>query len=266
MPEFMKLAFAAGLVVGVVAPAVGFFLVERRMSLIGDGIGHTAFAGVALAQLLGLDPVLTALVVSVAGALVMELLHSRGGAVGDQALAFLLYTSMAAAVVLASAARAVNAGLFAYLFGSILTVEPGTVLKMSAAGALVLAVIAALYRRLLAVALDEEAARACGLPVLGLNLLVAVLAALTVALSMRTVGLLLVAALMVLPVLAAGRLARSVRSTLLIAMALGALSAVGGLSLSWVSDLAPGGTIVLVAAGLYLLSLGAGLVRRRVTV
>src|SRR6187397_1495578 len=120
--EFMRLAFAAGAVVGVLAPAVGFFLVQRRMSLIGDGIGHVAFAGVAFGYLIGVAPVATALVASVAGAIAVEWLRANKRTAGDQALALIFYTGIAAGVVIISAAGALNANLFAYLFGSILTV------------------------------------------------------------------------------------------------------------------------------------------------
>ena len=119
--EFMRLAFGAGIVVGLLAPAVGFFLVQRRLSLIGDGIGHVAFAGVAVGYLLDLPLVLTALVVSVAGALSIEGLRARRKTAGDQALALVFYTGIAAGVVLISMAGALNVNLFGFLFGSILT-------------------------------------------------------------------------------------------------------------------------------------------------
>ena len=125
--EFMRLALAAGAVVGLLAPAVGFFLVQRRQSLIGDGIGHVAFAGVAAGILLDVSPVLTALVAAVVGGVAIELLRSRGGTAGDQALALVFYTGIALGVVLVSAAGALDVGLFQYLFGSILTVTRGDV-------------------------------------------------------------------------------------------------------------------------------------------
>jgi zinc transport system permease protein len=247
--DFMRLAFAAGAIVGVLAPAVGFFLVQRGMSLIGDGIGHVAFAGVALGYLLGISPVATALVASVFGAVSIEWLRSRRQAAGDQALALLFYSGIAAGVVLISAAGALNASLFAFLFGSILTVTRGDLLLVAAVAAAGLATIAALYRGLVAVTLDEEGARVSGVPVSALNVTLAALAAVTVAVSMRIVGVLLVAALMVLPVIAAGRVAWSVRSTILVAMGIGLGSAVIGLTVSYYANLAPGGAIVLTAAG-----------------
>jgi zinc transport system permease protein len=252
--DFMRLALAAGAIVGVLAPAVGFFLVQRRMSLIGDGIGHVAFAGVALGYLLGVSPVGTALVASVLGAVAVEWLRAQRQAAGDQALALLFYTGIAAGVVLISAAGALDANLFSFLFGSILTVTTRDLVLVGTLGAVGLGTVAYLYRGLVAVALDEESARVSGVPVGALNVTLAALAGVTVAVSMRIVGLLLVAALMVLPVIAAGRIAWSVRSTMLIAMGVGLGSAVAGLTIAYYANLAPGGTIVLVAAGAFVVA------------
>ena len=252
--DFMRLAFATGAIVGVLAPAVGFFLVQRRMSLIGDGIGHVAFAGVAAGYLLGISPVATALVASVGGAVGIEALRSRRRAAGDQALALLFYTGIAAGVVMVSAAGALNANLFAFLFGSILTVMPGDVALIGLLGVIGLALVALLFRALVAVALDEEAARVGGIPVASLNVLLAGLAGVTIALSMRIVGILLIAALMVLPVIAAERVAWSVRSTMLLSIAIGVVSVFAGLTLAYYADLAPGGAIVLVAAGAFAIA------------
>jgi len=249
--EFMRLALGAGAVVGVLAPAVGFFLVQRRQSLTGDGIGHVAFAGVAAGILLDVAPVLTALVFAVVGGIAIELLRSRGGAAGDQALALVFYTGIALGVVLVSTAGALNVGLFQYLFGSILTVTRSDLALIAALGAVGLAVVAVLYRALAGVVIDEEGARVAGVPIGALNIVVATLAAVTVALSMRVVGILLVAALMVLPVSAAGRIAWSMRSTLVLSMAIGLASALVGLTISYYADLPPGGAIVLVAAGAF---------------
>ena len=252
--DFMRYAFAAGAFVGLLAPAVGFFLVQRRMSLIGDGIGHVAFAGVAAGYLLGISPVATALVASVLGAVAVEWLRARHRTAGDQALALLFYTGIAAGVVLISAAGALNANLFAFLFGSILTVTKGDLLLVAGLGAAGLGLIAVLYRPLLAAALDEEAAQVAGVPVGILNVALAALAAVTIAVSMRIVGILLIAALMVLPVIAASRVAWSVRSAIVLAMMIGVGSVFAGLTTAYYADLAPGGVIVLVAAGSFVLA------------
>jgi len=252
--DFMRLAFAAGAIVGVLAPAVGFFLVQRNMSLVGDGVGHTAFAGVAAGYLLGVSPVLTALVAAVAGAVGIEWLRSRRQAVGDQALALLFYTGLAAGVVLASSAGALNVNLFAFLFGSILTVTREDLLVVAVLGVSGLATVTLLYRALVGVVIDEEGARVAGVPVVPLNVLVAGLAGLTIGLSMQIVGILLIAALMVLPVIASGRVAWSMRSSILLAMGIGLASVFAGLTIAYYGDLPPGGAIVLVAAGAFVVT------------
>ncbi len=248
----MRLAFASGAVVGLLAPAVGFFLVQRRMSLIGDGIGHVAFVGVAAGYLLGVSRVGMALVASVGGAIAIEWLRTRRQTAGDQALALVFYTGLAAGVVLISAAGGLNVNVFAFLFGSILTVTFTDFWVVLSLGVVGLAIIGLLYRALAGVVLDEEGARVAGVPVAFLNVVVSVLAGVTIAVSMRIVGILLIAALMVLPVIAADRVARSLRSTILLAMGLGLVSVLIGLTIAYYGDLAPGGAIVLVAAASFI--------------
>jgi zinc transport system permease protein len=262
--EFMRLALGVGIVVGLLAPAVGFFLVERRQSLIGDGIGHVAFSGVAAGYLLDVSPVATALVFAVVGAVAIELLRSRGGTAGDQALAVVFYVGIALGVVLVSSAGALNVNLFQYLFGSILTVTFADLWTVLGFGIAALVVILGCYRGLAASVIDEEGSRVAGVRVGLVNVLIAVLAAVTVALSMRIVGILLVAALMVLPVIAANRVAWSMRSTLGVAMAIGLVSVIAGLTISYYGDLPPGGTIVLVAAGAFVVASLAGAAKTRV--
>jgi zinc transport system permease protein len=243
---------------------VGFFLVQRNMSLVGDGVGHTAFAGVAAGYLLGVSPTLAALVAAVGGAVGIEWLRTRHRAVGDQALALLFYTGLAAGVVLASSAGALNVNLFSFLFGSILTVTREDLLVVSVLGIGGLVTVGLLYRALAGVVVDEEGARVAGVPVAALNVLVAGLAGLTIGLSLQVVGILLIAALMVLPVIAAGRIAWSMRSSILLAMAIGLVSVFAGLTIAYYGDLPPGGAIVLVAAGAFVVTSLVEAARRHV--
>jgi zinc transport system permease protein len=263
--EYMRLALVAGAIVGVLAPAVGFFLVQRNLSLIGDGIGHIAFAGVAAGYLIGISPVATALVASVAGAVGIEQLRGRRKTAGDQALALFFYSGIAGGVVMISAAKALNANLFAFLFGSILTVTRGDVLLVAVLGLVGLGAIVVLYEGLVAVAVDEEAARVSGIPVTQINVCLAALAGVTVAISMRVVGILLIAALMALPVMTASRVARSLRSALLLSMGIGVGVAVVGVIAAYYLNLAAGGAIVLIAAALFcgVLLTEAAAARRR---
>jgi len=249
--DYMQLALAAGVVVGACAPLIGTFLVQRRLSLLGDGIGHLAFAGVAAGLLLGIWPVWAALVVAVAGALGLERLRSRGQASGDLALALFFYSGIAAGVVLVGLSDSFDAGLLTYLFGGILTVTRQDVLVVAGLGVVIVAAVVLCGRALFAVVLDEESARVGGLPVDGLNSMLAALTAVTVVAAMRVVGILLVAALMVLPVATAQVLARSFRATLWLSAVVGVASVVLGLAAARIWGLAPGGTIVLVAAGAF---------------
>ena len=249
--EYMQLALVAGLVIGVCAPLIGVFLVQQRLSLMGDGIGHLAFAGVAAGLLLEVWPLWTALLVAVVGALAIEWLRSQGRTTSDLALALWFYGGIAAGIVLAS--RAGNGGLaiVPYLFGSILTIDHADVRVILVLGVGILATLALFGRALFAIVVDEESARVNGIPVGLGNAVLAVLTAVTVVAAMRVVGVLLVAALMVLPVASGRILARSFRATMTISAAIGAVSVVLGLAAARRWALAPGGTIVLVAAGLF---------------
>jgi zinc transport system permease protein len=259
--EYMQLALAAGLVVGVSAPLIGAFLVQKRMSLIGDGLGHVAFAGVAGGLLMDVWPVWTALLFTVVAALAIERLRARGTASGDLALALFFYGGLAAGVVLAGRAGALDAGLFTYLFGQPLTATRAEIATVAVLGVVIVATIAVVGRALFATVIDEDWARVAGLPVSALNAVLAILTAITVVAAMKVVGVLLVAALLVLPVASGQILARSFRGVLGWSMLVGAGSVVAGLVAARLWSLAPGGTIVLVAAGVF--AVAAGTVRFR---
>jgi zinc transport system permease protein len=248
--EFMQRALVAGLVVGAFAPLIGTFLVQRRMSLIGDGIGHLAFAGVALGTLTGIYPLWTALGVSAAGALGLERLRARRKASGDLALALFFYSGIALGIVLLS--RAQNpTNVLQYLFGQILTVTIGEMVTIVVLGVVVGLIILTVRRAMFAAVADEEWAKVAGLPVDRLNDLLALITAVTVVAAMRVVGILLVAGLMVLPVASAQLLARSFRGTMLWATSIGVGSVILGLVASRLWNLATGGAIVLVAAAAF---------------
>lgn len=261
--EFMVLALAGVTLTGVMAPAIGTYLVQRRLSLIGDGIGHVALTGVGVGLLLDRSPVLTAVVVAALGAVAVELVRERGRTSGDVALAILFYGGISGGVVLVSlAAGKGNRSLLSYLFGSPLTTSRSDLRDIAVLAVAVLAMALLLRPWLFAVCHDEEYARVSGLPVRALNLALAVLTAVTVTAAMRTVGLLLVSALMVVPVATAQRISRGFATTMAYAMALGVAASASGLWLAWRINSAPGATIVLVAiGGFVVVTLGAGLRR-----
>jgi zinc transport system permease protein len=260
----MLRALAGALIIGIAAPALGIYLVQRRLSLIGDGIGHVALTGVGVGLLLQQSPVITAVIVAAAGAIGVELVRERGRTSGDLALALLFYGGIAGGVVLVGLSEdATSANLVQYLFGSLTTTSAGDLLVIAILGVAVLLAMLLLRPALFAVCNDEEYARVSGLPVRTLNLLLAVTTAVTVTIAMRTVGLLLISALMVVPVAAAQQITRGFRATMAAAMAIGVVAAAAGVLVSAEVDTAPGATIVLVALLVFVALAAGGAMWRR---
>ena len=249
---FMQLALGAAVLVGLTAPTVGIYLVQRRLSLIGDGLGHVALLGVAVGLATRSAPVWTALLATVTGAVAVELLRSRRSASTDVALAIMFYGGIAGGVVVVTRAPAgTPANLDSYLFGALTTTTPTDLVVFAGMAVGVLAVTVGLGRWLFTVALDEEYAAASGLPVLRLNLLLAVVTAGTVTLSMRVLGLLLISGLMVLPAGCAQLVARSFRSGLLVAVGVGVTVSVTGTVASFYAGTPSGATIVLMTIAVF---------------
>ncbi|MFF1358185.1 metal ABC transporter permease [Streptomyces sp. NPDC058297] len=263
---FMQRALIAAVLVGITAPAIGIYLVQRRQALMGDGIGHVAMTGVGLGFLLSTSPVWMAMAVSVVGVVIMELIRWYGKTRGDIALAMLFYGGMAGGVMLINLAPGGStANLQSYLFGSLSTVSQSDLVSICILAGFVALVTIGLRRQLFAVSQDEEFARVTGLPVRFLNLLVAVTAAATVTVAMRVVGLLLVSALMVVPVAAAQQLTRSFTATFAIAVAIGVTTTLGGTITNYYVEIPPGATIVLLAIAAFIVFslVAAPLARRR---
>ncbi|MDP8986925.1 MAG: metal ABC transporter permease [Actinomycetota bacterium] len=260
---FMQRALVACVVIAAVAPVVGSFIVQRGQSLVGDGMGHVAFAGVGLAFLIGVDPVVGALgLTALAGVLLVRM--GRAGLAGDLSIALIFYGGIAVGYLFSSRANAGQTRLVGLLFGSPLNLTWGQVWIIVVLTALVVVVTVALYPRLVALAFDEQAARVAGVPTDRIVMALTLMVALVVVGGMSSIGLLLISAMMVVPVAAAAQLASSYRTTLVLGSAIGAASALIGLLASYYRDYAPASAIVLVAIGCYL-SAGAwrALDRRR---
>jgi zinc transport system permease protein len=266
---FMVRALLAAAVTGLAAPAVGTFLVQRRLALMGDGIGHICVTGVALGLITGTSPTLAAIAIAVLGALLIELIRISGRTSGDVALALLFYGGIAGGLVLLSIAGGGAAALQGYLFGSITTVSSTDVLVTAVLGLVVVVLCVALLHQFFSVASGEAFARPPGLRVDAYTVLISVLAAVSVSVAMRTVGLLLVSALMVIPVATAQQFSRGFRMTLFVAMGLGLAASVVGLVFTTFVDSPPGATIVLVALAGFVATWPVGYVvhrRRRMRV
>lgn len=259
---FMQRSLAAAVIVGLTAPVMGTYLVQRRLSLLGDGIGHVALTGVAVGWLVGSAMGLVqndalavpgAVVAAIIGAIAIELVRERGRTSGDVALALLFYSGIAGGVLIIGFAGGTNANLMSYLFGSISTVTMTDLYLTIGLGVIILAVGVGLSAVLFAVSHDEDFARASGLPVRALNIAIAVIAALTVTVSMRVVGLLLVSALMIIPVAVAQLVTTSFRRTMGVAVGVGVTVCVVGLSITYWQPQSPGATIVILTVLIYAL-------------
>ena len=261
--DFMVRALLGAVFTGLAAPAVGTYLVQRRLALMGDGIGHIAVTGVALGLLTGASPTITAVIVAIAGAVLLEVIREKGRTSGDVALALLFYGGIAGGVLITGLAGQGALTLNSYLFGSITTISSGDVWATVGLAVVVIVLAVGLSPQLFAVAQDHEFAKVAGLNVRFYNVLVSVMAAVTVTVAMRTVGLLLVSALMVVPVATSQQLTRGFRTTLLLSMVLGTVASLGGVTISAYLPVAPGATIVLLALAGFLAAWPVGMLMRR---
>ncbi|EXF23917.1 ABC transporter [Nesterenkonia sp. AN1] len=260
--EFMQRALIACTVIAATAPLVGSFIVQRGHSLIGDGMGHMAFAGVGLALLTGMHPLIGALGLTVIAAVTLVPMSKRSGG-GDLSLALLFYGGISAGYLFVSRSGGGQTAVVGLLFGSPLNLQWWEVATITALAGIVLLITAVVYRQLLAMAFDEPSARVAGIPTQALTLLLTLMVALIVVAGMTTIGLLLISAMMVVPVAAATQIAGSYRATLAIASGIGALSAVLGLTTSYYGDFAPGAAIVVIAILCYLVTAVSALLKTR---
>ena len=253
--DFMIRAFIGGALVGAMAPALGIFLVLRRLALIADSLSHVALAGVAIGLLTQTFPPIVSLAATSIAAVAIETVRLRRLMPGDVALAVVLYTALAVAVVIISLADGFNVGLFGYLFGSILTVNAVDLWLLAGLAVVVLVYVMGFYSELSQSSFDSDLAHANGVHVFSINLVLAMLTGATIALSMRVVGVLLVGALIVVPVMVSLRLATGLKVAIGVAIGVGIGSALLGLTVSFYADIAAGGTVVLTAVGVLMITM-----------
>ncbi len=253
---FMQRALMAGAIIGILCPLIGIFLVLRRMSMIGNSLAHVALSGVAAGFVTGIYPLVMALVSSVIAALGIEQLRKRYAEYAELAMAIILSAGIGIAVILISYAKSINVDLLGYLFGSILTVGPNDMWLITGLGSLIIVFVKLFYKELFYIAFDEEGAKIAGIPVKSINLFFIVLIAMTITLSMRIVGVLLVSSLMVVPVAASLQIAKSFKQATFLSVIFAEISVVLGIIISYYLELASGGTIVLLSVVFLLLVLG----------
>ena len=260
---FMQTALVTGIAVAAICSFMGAYLVLRRYALFGDGISHVAFGGISVGLFLGLYPLWTAFIVSILGGLGMQKLRQSTKISGDAAVAVTLVSGLAVGIVLISAADGFSTDLFSFLFGSILLVSDNDAILILTVSAGVIISLVWLRKPFLHLTFSEEQARISGLNVTLLNYAFVILAAVTVVTSMRLVGILMISALIVIPNIAAMMFGKGFRNTVLISIAMAVSCTVTGIFLSYYLDLAPSGTIVILAVGTLLAVMGGKYLQKK---
>ena len=250
--DFMQRALLAGIITAIICPVIGSFVVVRRQSLIGDGLGHIAFAGVTGGYMLGIYPVAGAFVLTMIGAVGIELVRRRHPQFADMGLAIFFYTGISMAIIFSTITRMPSAGLLSFLFGSIITVSVMDITIIASCGLVVLAIVYLFFDKLMLIALDEDIANVAGINTSMINMLFSILTAIVVVVGMTVVGVLLVSALMIVPVATAHLLRVGFKATMVWAVTFSVLAVLIGLTSSFYLDIAPGGTIVMTAVLLYI--------------
>lgn len=263
---FMQRALIAAVAVAITSSVIGLFLVLRRNSLFGDALSHVAFGGIAVGLVANIYPLWTGIAFSVLGAIGITKLRQSAKIPADATVAILLSSGLALGILLVSAAGGFTLDLFSFLFGSILLVSVEDTLAILAMAGAILAIIILLYRQLMYVTFDEEQAKVSGLQISKLNYLFVVLASVSVIVSMRLVGILLVSALIVIPNITALLFGRGFKKTALISVGISIFSVVAGIAVSYAANLAPAGTIVIVSTAAFLVTLAAKHFSRKQTV
>lgn len=253
--SFMQRAFGAGILIGLICPILGVFLVLRRLSLIGDALAHISLAGVATGVLAGINPTLTSLTFATAGTFGIEFFRKKYEKYAELAIAIIMSTGLGLGVILISFSNSDTSSILGYLFGSIVAVSNTDLTIILFVSILVMLFISLFYRQLFYVTFDEDTAKLAGIPVQVLNIGLTVLTALTISVSIKIVGVLLVSSMMTLPVATALRLANSFKQVIIFSLIQGQISIIMGLIFSYKFNLAPGGSIILTSLSLLLLAI-----------
>lgn len=260
--DFLRYTFLTGLLIGIVAPLLGAFLVVRRLSLLADALSHVTLAGIAFGLFmekqfvtLTLNPIYSGMGFSVIGAILIEKLRSVYKAYQELGIPIILSGGVGLSVVFISLANGFNTDLFNYLFGSVSAVSKNDFLMILAISIFIMVIITLFYKELLTLSFDEEHATVSGIHASRIHFLFIVLTALVIAVSIRIVGVLLVSALMTLPVAAAMRIASSFKQLIVISIIFAEIAVIGGLISGYYLSIPPGGTIVIVSIIILLISM-----------
>lgn len=252
--DFMRNAFMAGVVVSILCPIIGLFIVLRRNSMIGDTLSHSSFAGVAIGLVFGMNPIISAFLFTTICAVIIEFLRGYYKKYAELVMSIVLTLSLGIAIILISTGKA-NANVNSYLFGSILTVSKSDLLIIATAGIICLLILKVIYNKLIYITFDEEGAKTAGINVKFINYLFTILVGATISLSIRIMGILVISSIIVVPVATAIQLKKNFNKTLILSVLLGLIDILLGLFLSYHFDSAPGGTIALTSVIVLVITL-----------
>lgn len=260
--DFLRYTFLTGLLIGIIAPLLGTFIVVRRLSLIADALSHVTLAGIAFGLMLEklmmvtFSPLYSGMAFSVIGSVFIEKLRSVYKSYQELAIPIILSAGVGLSVIFISVANGFNTDLFGYLFGSVSAVSLNDFYLILIIFVIVVTIIILFYKELFTLSFDEEHATISGIHTKRIHLLFIILTALVIAASIRIVGVLLVSALMTLPVAAAMRIAKGFKQMMLLSILFGEISVIIGIITGYYLSIPPGGTIVMVAVAILLLAIG----------
>ncbi|MBC6315335.1 iron chelate uptake ABC transporter family permease subunit [Listeria grandensis] len=272
--DFIRNTFIVGIVIGIVAPLLGSFIVVRRLSLMADALSHVSLAGIAVSlylskmylPLVALNPLYLGFGFAVGGSLLMEKLRNVYKQFQELAIPIIMSAGMGFSVIFISLANGFNTDLFSYLFGSVSAVSRSDMWTILATACIVLFTVFFLYKELFLLSFDEEYAKASGIPAKIVDVIFMLLVALVIASSMRIVGILLVSSLMTLPVAAAIRIAKGFKQTIGYSILFGEISVIGGLISAFYLDLAPGGSIVIISVIILVTTISVQKMKQKIAI
>ncbi len=254
--EFMRRALVIGMVISLICPTIGLFLVLRRFSMLGDTLSHVSLAGVAIGMVTGVYPIYTAIGTSIIVSLGIDKLRKHYEKYAELSLSIFMALGVGVASILINLFSGRTSGIMSYLFGSISLVTTQDTWIVVTLGTTILLSMIVLYRGLFFTVFDEEAAKLAGVNINLINIFFSVMIAVTITISMRVVGILLVSSLIVLPVASSLQIARSFKQALILSNIFGVISVISGLTISFYLDIAPGGAIILISILILTLIMG----------
>ena len=252
--DFMRNAFMAGVVVSVLCPIIGLFIVLRRNSMIGDTLSHSSFAGVAIGLVFGVNPIISAFLFTTICAVIIEFLRGYYKKYAELVMSIVLTLSLGIAIILISTGKA-NANVNSYLFGSILTVSKSDLLIIATAGIICLLILRVIYNKLIYITFDEEGAKTAGINVKFINYLFTIIVGATISLYIRIMGILVISSIIVVPVATSMQLKKNFNKTLTLSVLFGLVDILLGLVFSYYFNSAPGGTIALTSVIVLVITL-----------